>query len=243
MDITPNDWLPLFPLQTVLFPDGVLPLRVFETRYVDMVRERMKAGAPFGVVAISAGHEVGQAAAPHAVGTLAHITDWDMPEFGVLLLNTRGGERFRIIETRTRPSQLIEARVEALLPQVAGAAGDGIDAEIQTSLDKHNDTKTNTHAGRKPAAPVADEALLPLCADVLSAVIDDLLERAQAQGSGDFINPFPEPYRLDNADWVANRWAEMLPIPLDEKQQLLEMTDSAARLRRVEIYLRQNRVI
>ena len=221
MHLTPNDWLPLFPLKTVLFPDGVLPLRVFETRYVDMVRERMKSNAPFGVVAIRAGNEVGQAAAPHAVGTLAHITDWDMPEFGVLLLNTRGGERFRIIETRTLPSQLIEARVTLLAP------------EDDASVDEQR-----TH----DAGTEADE-LLPLCANVLCAVIDDLLERARAEAGADFINPFPEPHRLDDADWVANRWAEMLPIPLEEKQRLLEMTDAGARLRQVEIYLRENRVI
>ena len=52
MPVTTDQWLPLFPLNTLLFPDGVLPLRVFETRYVDMVRERMKADLPFGVVAI-----------------------------------------------------------------------------------------------------------------------------------------------------------------------------------------------
>jgi Lon protease-like protein len=109
-----TDWIPLFPLRTVLFPAGVLPLRVFETRYVDMVRERMKRDAPFGVVAIRAGAEVGGAAEPHAIGTLAHIVEWDMPELGVLQLQTRGGERFRVLETRIQPSQLLEGRIEPL---------------------------------------------------------------------------------------------------------------------------------
>ncbi len=211
---TTDDWLPLFPLKTVLFPDGVLPLRVFETRYVDMIRERMKAGAPFGVVAIRSGSEVGQAAEPYRVGTLAHIAEWDMPEFGVLLLSTRGGERFRIIETRTRPSQLIEARTEAVV-------------------------EDPTPQGRRHAADPA----LPLCANVLRVLIDDLMQRAQAEAPDGFINPFPGPHRLDDAVWVACRWGEMLPISLEDKQALLELTDASARLRRVEQYLRENGVL
>jgi Lon protease-like protein len=107
-------WLPLFPLKTVLFPGGALPLRVFETRYVDMVRACMKTDSPFGVVAIRSGAEVGRAAEPYSVGTLAHIVEWDMPELGVLLLQTRGGERFRILETRLQNNQLLEARTEML---------------------------------------------------------------------------------------------------------------------------------
>lgn len=202
-------WLPLFPLKTVLFPNGVLPLRVFETRYVDMVRERMKTDAPFGVVAIRSGGEVGQAAQPHAVGTLAHIAEWDMPEFGVLLLNTRGGERFRVVETRTLPNQLLEARIEPIAPDDTADAG----------------------------------ASLPLCANVLRAVIDDLQQRAEPEAGEGFINPFPEPHQLDDAGWVANRWGEMLPIPLEDKQALLEMTDAAARLKRIEQYLKENGVI
>jgi Lon protease-like protein len=107
-------WLPLFPLKTVLFPGGALPLRVFETRYVDMVRACMKTDSPFGVVAIRSGAEVGRAAEPYSVGTLAHIVEWDMPELGVLLLQTRGGSRFRILETRLQNNQLLEARTEML---------------------------------------------------------------------------------------------------------------------------------
>ncbi len=210
-------WLPLFPLKTVLFPDGVLPLRVFETRYVDMIRERMKAGAPFGVVAIRSGSEVGQAAEPYHVGTLAHIAEWDMPDFGVLLLSTRGGERFRIIETRTLPSQLIEARTESIAEETAAGEAEGSD----------------DGAG----------AALPLCANVLRVLIDDLQQRAQEEAADNFINPFPEPHRLDDAGWVANRWSEMLPISLADKQAPLEMTDTKARPQRAEQYLRENGVL
>ena len=111
-----EQWISLFPLNTVLFPDGVLPLRVFETRYVDMVRACMKTEAPFGVVAIKSGTEVGVPAEPHAVGTLATITQWDMPEFGVLLIQTRGGARFNILDMRRQPNDLLEGRIELIAP-------------------------------------------------------------------------------------------------------------------------------
>ncbi len=205
-------WIPLFPLKTVLFPGGVLPLRVFETRYVDMVRNCMKADAPFGVVAIRGGGEVGLAAEPHAVGTFAHIVDWDMADLGVLLLNTRGGERFRILETRTLPNQLIEARTEPV------------------------------HDGTEGMEPGDDDSL-SVCANVLRVVIDDLLQRAEQGGDEGFISPFPQPHRLDDAGWVANRWSEMLPIPLEEKQLLLELPDPATRLQKVAQYLKENGVI
>ncbi|WP_151448053.1 LON peptidase substrate-binding domain-containing protein [Lacisediminimonas profundi] len=107
-------WIPLFPLNTVLFPGGVLPLRVFETRYIDMVRECMRRELPFGVVRILAGSEVGQAAEPDAVGCLARIVEWDMPELGVLMLRTLGGQRFRILEKRVLKDQRLEARVEMI---------------------------------------------------------------------------------------------------------------------------------
>lgn len=204
-----SDWLPLFPLRTVLFPGGVLPLRVFETRYVDMVRDRMKRDAPFGVVAIRSGDEVGKAAEHYLAGTLAHIVEWDMPELGVLQLQTRGGERFRVHETRVQPSQLIEARIE-ILPEV-------------------------------PAAENPDA--LQICAKVLGIVMGDLLDQARQEAGDDFINPFPEPHRLDSAGWVANRWSEMLPISIGQKQALLEIDDEGERLLQVEQYLRENRVI
>jgi hypothetical protein len=109
-----DGWLPLFPLKTVLFPGGILPLKVFEARYIDMVRECMKRNAPFGVVLIRSGQEVGTAAEPEAVGCLAHIVDWDMRDLGVMMLRTQGGERFRIRDTRVLADQRLEARVDMI---------------------------------------------------------------------------------------------------------------------------------
>lgn len=122
--IKDSAWLPLFPLNTVLFPDGVLPLKVFEARYIDMVRDCMKSETPFGVVLIKSGTEVGAAAEPEAVGTLAHITRWDMENLGVLLLRTKGGARFRIRQTRVLPDQRLEALVDLLPPDAEAAVND-----------------------------------------------------------------------------------------------------------------------
>lgn len=110
--IDPHSWLPLFPLHTVLFPDGILPLRIFEARYLDMVRHCLKQEAPFGVVLIRNGAETGTAAEPENVGCLAHVIDWDAQEDGLLLLRTQGSRRFRIIETRVRSNDQLDARVE-----------------------------------------------------------------------------------------------------------------------------------
>ncbi len=106
--------LPIFPLNTVLFPDGLLPLRVFETRYMDMTRERMKSSLPFGVCLIKDGNEVGTPAVPEPTGCLARIIDWDMQQLGVLHLRTRGEQRFRITGQSVNAQGLISAEVELI---------------------------------------------------------------------------------------------------------------------------------
>ncbi len=105
------DWsqLPIFPLGTVLFPGGLLPLRVFEARYVDMTRDCMKRGTPFGVCLIKEGVEVGSPAIPHSVGCLAEIRDWDMQQLGVLHIKTVGTRRFRIETMKAKSDGLIQA--------------------------------------------------------------------------------------------------------------------------------------
>jgi Lon protease-like protein len=107
--------LPIFPLSTVLFPGGVLPLRIFETRYMDMVSDRMRHNAPFGVCTITRGGEVGTPAEHETVGCLAHITDFDMQQPGLLQLRTVGGQRFRIERRSFQPDGLIVADT-VLLP-------------------------------------------------------------------------------------------------------------------------------
>jgi uncharacterized protein len=106
--------IPIFPLNTVLFPEGLLPLRVFEARYMDMTRDCLKRGQPFGVCLIREGSEVGAPAVPEAVGCLARITDWDMQQQGILGVKTRGGQRFRIATRSTGSDGLISAEVDLI---------------------------------------------------------------------------------------------------------------------------------
>ena len=106
--------IPLFPLNTVLFPGGVLPLRIFEQRYLDMAAASMKEAAAFGICLIAAGEEAGGIAEPHPVGTLARITDWAMEQLGILQVTVRGEQRFRILDKTAGANNLLRATVEII---------------------------------------------------------------------------------------------------------------------------------
>lgn len=108
--MTPTD-LPLFPLSAVLFPGGVLNLRIFERRYLDLVRDCARGGSGFGVCLILAGREAGEPAVPAAVGTLARITDFCTLPDGLLGISAEGGERFAVRTTRVRDNGLVRGDV------------------------------------------------------------------------------------------------------------------------------------
>jgi len=114
--------VPLFPLQSVLFPGGRLPMRIFEQRYMDMAKSCLKDSSSFGICLIQRGEEVARSgqkpAQPHSVGTLAHIADWDMQQLGVLEIVAQGGERFRVLRHWAEDSGLLLGEVE-LLPAPA----------------------------------------------------------------------------------------------------------------------------
>lgn len=119
--------LPLFPLHTVLLPGTGLGLRLFERRYLDMVRECGRNGHGFGVCLILQGEEAGAPAIPAAFGTEALIEDFDSGEDGLLTLQVRGARRFHVRQTRVRDNGLVVADVDwrlvdppaALLPEHA----------------------------------------------------------------------------------------------------------------------------
>lgn len=204
-----NAWIPLFPLNAVLFPNGILPLKVFETRYIDMVKECMKQETPFGVVLIKSGQEVGAPAEPEDVGCMAHIVQWDMEGLGILMLRTQGGERFRILATRVSADNRLEGRIEMF-------------SEDDTS------SITDVHMS---------------CAKALKLVTDDINAKGRAEHGHAFESPFALPLQFDNAGWVANRWCEILPIPLKARQKLLELDSAQSRLAIVHQYLLQHRII
>jgi hypothetical protein len=194
---TPHLTIPIFPLNTVLYPDGLLPLKLFETRYLDMGRVCMKDNAPFGICLIQSGEEVGAPAQPHAVGTLAHIADWDMPQLGILNIAAQGGQRFLIESSEVAKDGLIMAEVR-LLPA-------------------------------EPTQLVEDE--FHICSTVFDTIYQEL-------GAARFSNP-PHP---DQAAWLGYRLAESLPIKSRAKQDLLEMNDSAMRLRILQEILKRQGV-
>jgi len=104
--------LPLFPLSTVLYPGGRLELRIFEPRYLDLVRECTRDGHGFGVCLILTGRETGEPALPAAVGTLAHIVDFHHGAGGLLGIVAEGGQRFRVRRTRVRADGQLRGEVE-----------------------------------------------------------------------------------------------------------------------------------
>ncbi len=205
----PDDWIALFPLKTVLFPGGVLPLKIFEARYIDMVRDCMKRESPFGVVLIKSGQEVGAAAEPEAVGCLTHIVQWDMDQPGILMLRTQGGERFRIMETRKQPNERLEARITMI-------AADAV-------------------------LPISDMHVR--CAKALKTVTDAIEAKGRAEQGDAFESPFATPLQFDQSSWVANRWCEILPIPIKARQKLLELEDVQSRLSVIYQYLQQHKIL
>ena len=112
--------IPLFPLGTVLFPGGLLPLRIFEQRYLEMGKVCLRDDSAFGVCLIREGTEVGAPATPEDVGCLARIVHWDMQQLGLLQVVAQGGGRFRIIERRAREDGLLLARIESIEPEADG---------------------------------------------------------------------------------------------------------------------------
>lgn len=113
--------LPLFPLHTVLVPGAHLPLKVFEARYMDMIKACIQTGEAFGVCLIEEGQEVGAPAVPAKVGTCARVREWDMAQSGILQIVAVGERRFRVAHAVAQRDGLLRAVVE-WLPEAAAQA-------------------------------------------------------------------------------------------------------------------------
>ena len=111
---------PLFPLATVLYPGMLLPLRIFEPRYMDMAKACLKHDQAFGVCLIREGAEVGAPATPEAVGCLARIVDWDMAQLGILKVRAEGLERFRLVDSKATANGLLIGDIERIAVEDAG---------------------------------------------------------------------------------------------------------------------------
>jgi Lon protease-like protein len=194
-----SEEIPLFPLNAVLFPGGLLPLRIFEQRYMDMVTACIKNNTQFGVCLIADGQEVGKPAVPHEIGTLAQINegDWDMPQLGVLSIKARGTQRFRILERRTENSGLQLAKIELI----------------------------------ENEPPMRLPSTMARMMRLMGVILAD---------AGDAV---PEPHLLDDAVWIGNRYAELLPISQLAKQKLMELDDTLLRVETIYRYLEQKELL
>ena len=106
--------LPLFPLSSIVMPDGYLPLRLFEQRYIDMVKDCFKNDTGFGICLIRKGREAGGIAEPYPVGTLVSIVDFDQGSDGLLQITAKGQEEFRLISHSLSDTGLLFGEVEIL---------------------------------------------------------------------------------------------------------------------------------
>jgi uncharacterized protein len=183
---------PLFPLGTVLFPDGLLELKIFEARYLDLMSRCLRERIPFGVVALRSGREArsaaGEAVQLYEIGTFAELIEIDSAQAGILLVRCRGRQRFIVGATRQERDGLWLAET----------------------------------------TPVPDDPVVAPSASHADAVksLADAIAALSAQG----VEPFLSPHRFDDAGWVANRWCEILPLPLEVRQRLMTLADPLARL-------------
>ena len=204
--------LPLFPLQSVLFPGGSLPLRIFEVRYLDMIGRCHKAGEPFGVVCLSEGSDTRRRApgdgsgkpsgdgfaheAFFPVGTLARITNFERPQPGLMMIGCVGTQRFRVQRSEQLKHGLWVADVELLAD----------DAEVQVPDDLH------------------------FTREALQGLVRNIEQSVAQSGEAGFEMPLLQPYRWDDCGWLANRWCEMLPLNPELKHRFMALDSPVLRL-------------
>lgn len=206
--------LPLFPLGAVLFPGGVLSLRIFEVRYLDMIGKCHKTGAPFGVVALTQGSEVRKldtdttgsdgfaAEAFNLTGTLATITDFSLPQAGLMVVRCSGLQRFEI----SRREKLRHGLWISDVKRIDDDMKVKVPEDLQPSADALGKLIRSLHGKNVP--------------------VDQM--------------PVPAPYLLDDCGWVANRWCELLPMSLELKQRLMELDNPLVRLELVSDILERS---
>lgn len=198
--------LPLFPLGTVLFPGALLPLQLFELRYLQMIGECERQGTGFGVVTLTQGREVHRPGVAteqfEAMGTRVRIERIERPQPGLVMVWCRGVEKFQIQSSQQRSNGLWTGQVQALPPEPA----------VQVPEDLQH-LSTQMH-------------------DALTQLSAQMSDPANAQ---DGVKPSPvthwaEAWRLQDCSWLSNRWGELLPLPVQMKYRLFALQEPLVRL-------------
>lgn len=208
--------LPLFPLTTVLFPDGLLPLQIFELRYLTMIKKCIADGTEFGVVAqtvrnnkLNAGAE-NDIAAPMSqesfvsVGTSAKIMAHSAPQPGLLRIDCLGGKRFTVVQCTQQKLGLWVAQVSLIAADQAITVPleltDTVTAlrQLIRAMTLQSNSQENTLANEGPGLPIA------------------------------------KPYFFDDCGWVANRWCELIPMQTEQRLRLLALDNPLIRLELVQ---------
>ena len=196
--------LPLFPLGTVLCPGGSLPLRIFEVRYLDMIGKCHKTGAPFGVVTLTKGAEVRR------------------PDPGAPAGDGFAQEAFHAVGTLATVTELSRPQAGLMVIRCTGSHRFRI-------TDMHS-LKHGLWVGN--VAQLPDDLPVNIPADLQSVAIalGNLINALRTREIPRGQMPVQPPYRLDDCGWVANRWCELLPMPLEHKQRLMELNNPLVRL-------------
>ena len=217
---TPLTELPLFPLQTPLFPGGSLPLRIFEVRYLDMIGRCHKAGEPFGVVCLTEGSETRRRASGTAdgkpsgdgfareaffpVGTLARITKFERPQPGLMMIGCVGAQRFQVQRSEQTRHGLWVADVELLAD----------DAEVPVPEDLH----------------FTRDALQALVRKIEQSIEESVEQSGEPGDEAGLEMPLCKPYRWNDCGWLANRWCELLPLQPELKHRFMALDSPVLRL-------------
>jgi Lon protease-like protein len=196
--------IPLFPLSTVIFPEGVLTLKVYETRYLDMVRECLRNKTPFGVVALYPDNHVNlninssfKSEFPFAnVGTVFTIEEADVSCLGLINIKCSGQKTFNIVSAAQAQDGLWIAEVTDVKKEIK--------MEIPSDLES-----TKTH-------------------------LQHIIESLKDKDITELDLPISKPYQLNDCAWVANRWCEILNMPLMQKQRMLELDSPLIRLELIQ---------
>ena len=186
--------IPIFPLSTITFPGGYMPLRIFETRYLDMVKNCVKNNTGFGISLTKSNSDDF-----YNVGTYCKISDWEQMDDGLLGITARGKYRYKILNYKVQSDNLITADIESM------------------DEPRHSDIP---------------KELMPY---------SDFLKNLLEQYPKFYHDDAPKYY--SESGWVGSRLTEILPMPSNDKQIILETEDYLVRLYKIKDYIDSKKTI